>query len=379
MKKLRELILRVLTTHAAWPILICVGLLCMVSVLAIELASKPGEGFADRQRLFVGVGAAIVILTLIPNFQSIGQGSYVFFGIGLVMLVAVFFTQSVNGARRWFQTPIGFSLQPSEFAKITYVMALAWYLRYHRNIRELSGLLPPFLLMLIPFVLILMEPDLGTALLFPLVLYAMLIAAGAKLRHLIVIAVVTALALPGAYPFLKPYQQERITSLVVSISGQGGEEHRMGVGYQPYQARIALGSGGITGQGPEGAQHIKQGLLPEAHTDFIYAVVGTQWGFVGCVGILLLYLGFFAASVEIAATCRDPFGRLLVIGLSSLVVFQVVINVGMTVGIFPVVGIALPFVSYGGSSLLTNMVAAGLLLNVSVRRQANAAPAIGVR
>jgi len=130
----------------------------------------------------------------------------------------------------------------------------------------------------------------------------------------------------------------------------------------------AIGSGGTTGKGTEAAQHFRQGILPEAYTDFVFAVVGAQWGLGGCLLILLMYLAFYMASIEIAASTRDNFGRLMVVGLASMILFQATINMYMTVGLGPVAGIALPFVSYGGSSLLASMLAAGLLLNVSVRR-----------
>jgi len=267
-----------------------------------------------------------------------------------------------------FGGPAGTQLQPSELAKITFVLALAWYLRYAKSLRTLEGLIFPFLLALLPFTLILVEPDLGTALLFPLVLYAMLLAAGARMRHLVIIALVAILAMPGAYPFLRPYQQARINSLILTTFNKADDEHRSGAGYHALVSKRVIGSGGPTGQGGEGVRPITQGLLPAAYTDFIFSVVGAEWGFRGCMIVILLYFGFLAAAVEIASSTRDPFGRLLVVGLACTILFQATINLHMTVGIMPVVGVALPFVSYGGSSLLTSLLAVGLLLNVSVRR-----------
>ena len=366
LKRLREIIYKVLSTRAAWPILICISLLCVASILALELSSPDR---ADRQRLFITAGTIVLILSLIPHFQVIGRASYVLFGVSILLLVGVLAMDPIKGARRWFQLPGDFQLQASELAKIAFVMAMAWYLRYRRNVRELTGLIIPLMLTFVPFALIVVEPDLGTALLFPLVLYAMLIAAGARFRHMLIIALLAVIALPGAYPLLNQYQQRRIQTVVLRVMGKSDPKQVLKDDYQLHQSLTAIGSGGATGQGSEGAQHIKQGLLPEAYTDFIFAVICTQWGFVGGVVVLLLYLAFFGAAVEIAASTKDPFGRLMVIGLSSLIIFQTLINIAMTVGLGPVVGISLPFLSYGGSSLVTSMLAAGLLLNVSVRRQ----------
>jgi rod shape determining protein RodA len=364
-KRFREILLKLMTTRVAWPIVATIGLLCTASILALELSSMER---ADRQQIHIAVGAAVVLLVLMPHFQNFGRIAYALFGIVVVLLVAVFATTPINGARRWFQVTSSISVQPSEIAKIAFVLMMAWYLRYRRNLERMSSLVVPFVLMLIPFVLILKEPDLGTALLFPLTLYAMLIAAGARLRHLVAIALVVILAAPGAYPFLEDYQQKRIMDVarpMLGLSVPSGQQA---------QSRAVIGAGGLTGLGAQGKNCIRS--LPYNYTDFIFAVVGVRWGFVGCALVLLFYLAFFAAAVEIAASTKDHFGRLMVVGIASMILFQAMINIGMTIGLLPVVGIALPFVSYGGSSLLMSMLAAGLLLNVSVRRQMHSAAAL---
>jgi rod shape determining protein RodA len=362
---LRKILTRLLTTRMAWPILICVGLLCATSLFALQLADPVR---ADKQKIWLLIGIIVVFIALLPHYNYLGRIAYALYALTLLLLVAVLFAPTVAFTHRWFVLPGGTQLQPSELAKISFVLVLAWHLRFARNLRTLEGLLWPFLLALIPFALILVEPDLGTALLFPLVLYAMLLAAGARMRHLVIIAAVAILSMPGAYPFLRPYQQQRIRSLVVTVLNRADEVQRAGPGYHAFQSQIAIGSGGATGQGGEGARPIRQGLLPNAYTDFIFAVIGAEWGFAGCLAVIALYLGFFASGVEIASSTRDLFGRLLAVGLVCMILFQAIINLNMTVGIMPVVGIALPFLSYGGSSLLTSLLAAGLLLNVSVRR-----------
>ncbi len=378
MNILRDILLRVLTTRVAWPILITVGLLCTISLFALELSSPVR---ADKQRLWLLIGSGVILISLLPHFHLLGRIAYALYGLTIFLLLGVLFAPDVNGTNthRWFTIPLGggIQLQPSELAKIAFVLAMAWYLRYRKSVRTLPGLLIPFALALVPFALILIEPDLGTAMLFPMVLYAMLIAAGARLRHLVAIALIALFAMPGAYPFLKQYQQQRIKSLALSltlqITGRDDASHRNGPGFQQFQSQAAIGSGHVSGEGVEAAKHFRQGILPEAYTDFIFAVVGAQWGFLGCLLVILMYLAFYVASIEIAASTRDNFGRLLVIGLASMILFQASINMFMTVGLGPVTGIALPFVSYGGSSLLASMLAAGLLLNVSVRRNFHSA------
>jgi cell division protein FtsW (lipid II flippase) len=378
MKKFREILLRLVTTRVAWPILITIGLLCTASILALELSSPER---ADRQKIHIVIGLGVLLLAILPHFQSIGRISYGLFGAAVVLLVLVFWTEPINSATRWFQPMSAVQVQPSELAKIAFVLSMAWYLRYRKDLRFLSGLLVPFLLMLVPFVLILREPDLGTALLFPLVLYAMLIAAGARLRHLLAIALIVLFAAPGAFPLLKGYQQERIRTVVRHwISPDSADQtgasaaalrRSMGTDFQQLRSVAAIGSGGGWGLGAQGASYVRQ--VPEAYTDFIFAIIGAQWGFAGCLAILAMYLAFFVAAIEIAGSTKDQFGRLLVVGLASMILFEACINISMTIALSPVVGIALPFVSYGGSSLITNMLAAGLLLNVSIRRQGHTA------
>ncbi len=174
MRKLRAVLLRLLTTRVAWPIVITIMLLCFASLRALALSSPDR---ADRQQIHILVGTLTLIFALLPNFQTIGRVAYAAFGIVLLLLMAVLFAPAVAFTHRWFVLPAGIQVQPSEFAKLAFILAIAWLLRHRKNVREMEGLIAPFLLALVPFGLILIEPDLGTALLFPLILYAMLIAA----------------------------------------------------------------------------------------------------------------------------------------------------------------------------------------------------------
>ncbi len=349
-------------TRLAWLMLLAVALLCTASLMAVRIC---GRGLMVRQEIHILVGAAILLLLLTVNYRKLGYVAYSFFIFTTLLLIAVRFGRAIKGSHRWFIIPGGIDLQPSELAKISFVMSVAWCLRMHKDMRQLNKLILPFIFAIIPMGLILIEPDLGTALLFPVVLYAMLIAAGAKFRHLLAIALIAMAVAPGCYPLLKPYQKQRIVALFV----HGKPTHRQLSGelYQKRQSEIAEGSGGLTGQGLEGTVEIRHGLLPEASNDFIFAVVGSQWGFTGAIGIVVLYLIFFASCMETAGEAADSFGRLLVVGLSCMLILQAVINIAMTTGIIPVVGITLPFMSYGGSAMLADMLAMSLILNVAMR------------
>ena len=365
MKALKDILLRVLTTRVAWPILITLALLCSASLLALELSSPER---VVKQRLWILIGSGVILVALLPHYNLLGRVAYGLYALSVFLLIAVFFVPAVKGTNRWFVLPGGTQLQPSELAKIAFVLALAWNLRFRKNLATLQGLIIPFALTFVPFILILKEPDLGTALLFPLVLYAMLLAAGASARHLVIIALIALAAGPGAYPLLRPYQQDRIKSAALMAFGMADAAHLTGDGLQQYRSEVAIGSGGSTGQERQGDPSLRADIVPEAHTDFIFSVIGAKWGFAGCLAILLIYLAFFGVVIEIASSTRDHFGRLLAVGLAAMILFQATINMCMTIGLAPVVGIALPFVSYGGSSLLASMLATGILLNVSVRR-----------
>ena len=262
-----RLLPRLLGTRIAWVLLGSILLLCTISLAAVRVSSP---ALARVQEIHIGIGLVVLLAAIAPAYRQMGRFAYVFFGFTLVLLVIVLKAPAVNGSHRWFILPGGINFQPSELAKIAFVVAVAWYLRLHKDIQGLSRLVVPFLLMLLPMGLILIESDLGTALLFPLALYAMLVAAGARLRHLVAIALIALSVAPGCYPLLKPYQKQRIISMFVESKPTSGELH--GNLYQQRQSEIAEGSGGIAGQGLRGAAQIRNGLLPESANDFIFAV-----------------------------------------------------------------------------------------------------------
>lgn len=368
-----------------WVILLTSLVLTGLGLLAVWAGgAAQGEDatLATRQVGHLLVGLVGLGIIQILGYRRIGQYAYLLFGVTLVLLTLLLVAQKVNLAPiiparrntfRWIVLgPI--NIQVSEYAKVVYILALAWYLRFRTNYRSLAGLLGPFILTLIPLALILKEPDLGTSLLLLPTLMVMLFVAGAKTRHLSLVIALGAIAAPVFYfsPFMNPYQRERIHSLMQQ--DESNDRWRLGAGYQLHQSKIALGSGRLAGQGLSEGGFFRHNLLPEEHNDFIFAVLGHQWGFIGGLAILSLYMLIIAMGLTVASSTTDPFGRLLAVGVCALICAQTIINVGMTIGLMPVTGMTLPFVSMGGSGLITNYLAIGLLIDVARPRPADLAP-----
>lgn len=364
---------------AAWVIFLAALLLTGLGLLGVYAGEAGADGPPAktlRQIMFLFIGLAGFLFVQGVGYREIGRWAYPLFALVLVLLVLLVVARKVNlgpifaprrHAYRWIVLgPI--NIQVSEYAKIVYVLALAFYLRYRTNYRSLRGLLVPFILTLVPLGLILKEPDLGTSILLLPTLFVMLYAAGAKNRHLALILTLGFLSVPAFYysPLMNPYQRERIGALL----HQDHTDRRwlLNAGYQLNQSKIAIGSGRALGQGFAEGAFFRHDLLPEEHNDFIFAVVAHQWGFVGTMGVLLCYLAIIASGLTIASMTNDPLGRLLAVGVCAIICAQTCINVGMTMGLMPITGMSLPFVSVGGSGLITNYLSIGLVVSVSRRR-----------
>ena len=352
--------------------------LSLLGVYAIDLATRVEDAAglsstAHRQLIFVGVGILAAGAACVPHYRLIGilRWPLALFTLGLlIFLLLPFIPSSIvtprNGTRGWIDLgPMDF--QPSEVAKVVFVIMLAWHMRYRRSHRRFLGLIGPGLIAFVPIGLIMLQPDFGTAMMIVPALGAIVIAAGAKLRHIAVIALVAAMAAPASYPFLKPYQKERVVGLIRQI--QGSQEGADDINYQSYTAQKVMGAGLATGNADDHARAlIRYNRLPEAHNDMVYSVLVTRFGFWGGVGILGIYLAWLLGALGVAAMCADPFGRLLAVGLAALIAAQTIVNVGMNVGLVPIVGITLPFLSYGGSSIVAVWLTTGLVLGVGLRR-----------
>ncbi len=362
-----------------WPIFLAAMALACVGILAIYLAERPEAGVQSnlplwklmltqyhlKQLLFLITGLAMFFFLVALDYRKIGRYSYLFFSITIVLLIAVRFLHvpHVTGTRRWFALgPL--RLQPSELAKIAFILALAWYLRFRRNYRTFLGFLLPFTFTLVPMGLIVVQPDLGTSLLFLPTLITVLFAAGARKRHLMAVVLMGLLSLPLLWCRMPDYQKSRILGWL----RQGSRSVRSGPGYHLDRSLIAIGSGGPYGQPWARAEMIENELLVFDHTDFIFAVIAAQTGLVGTSAVLLLYLIIFGFGLRVAKVNYDPFGRLVAVGVVAMLAAQTVVNISMTVGLLPVTGMTLPFVSYGGSSLWACLIALALLINVGKYR-----------
>jgi rod shape determining protein RodA len=356
------------------------GLCLLGFVLQASIRAAAPEGslertadFASRQLTWYAVGPLAGALVLLVPYRALLDRAYLLFGLSLLLLLAVFAVgTSVNGARRWIDLGPAM-MQPSEFAKLALVLVLARYIRFREDQRSFRGLLVPFLLATIPVALVLRQPDLGTALLFLPILLAVLYASGARVRHLGAVMLMGVAAAPLVYAFvLRDYQRERVRTFVALHFGGGeggGEDLRMlrQEGWQSDQARIAVASGGLGGLGwAEGPQN-RSGAVPEHQTDFIFTVLGEEFGFLGTAAMAGLFALLLVGLGGIARRCRDPAGKLLATGVMVLVGAQAFVNLAMTVGLGPVTGVPLPFLSYGGSTTLTSFVAVALALNVGAR------------
>jgi len=370
---------KVIMRHPAWLTLAASVGLATLGIYCINLTAGVGaEGLsfhAQRQAIFLllGLGAGAVVAA--PHYARIRAVTplLAIAAIGLLVFVLIpWIPESIvkprNGARRWISLVVT-DFQPSELAKIVYVLAMASYFRFRKNYRTLKGLIPPALITLVPMGLILIEPDLGTALLFGPMLFAMLIAAGAKLWHLALIVLVMSASAPAMYPALRPHQKARVQALINQIKGD--DRYNDSINYQGDRAQTLVGAGGFAGLGGEKSRAVVDfNELPEDHNDMIFAVISNRFGFLGGLMTMGLYLLWAGGALLTAAGCKDPYGRLVCVGLAGLVAAQASVNIGMTIGVLPITGMTLPFVSYGGSSLVTSFLMVGLIFNVAMRRPA---------
>jgi rod shape determining protein RodA len=356
---------RRLLQNLDWPLLgIVVALVALsTATLASLNVGRAGGNVVYRQLLWVAVGVAGLVAVASVDYRRLVRWGPLLYALGLTGLVAVFVLgRTVSGARRWIAVgPL--SVQPSEAFKLCFVLMLVWLLlsRWAQPVSAavLVALVP---LVAVPFGLIVKQPDLGTALLLWPVLIALLVGAGARFKLLGGLLAAGLAALPLAWLALKEYQRERIMVYLDPFRDP------LGSAYNVIQAKIAIGSGQFVGKGIAGATQSRLAFLPERHTDFIFAVFAETWGFVGCLVLLVFYAVLVLRGFDIAAAARDPVGRLVALGATSLLAAQILMNVGMVSGLLPVVGIPLPLMSYGGSSMLISMMTLGLLLSVRMRQ-----------
>lgn len=321
------------------------------------------ESFIAKQVMWMAAGLIIFFAMVRISYQRFVDISYAIYVLNILLLLLVLVLGRARlGAQRWFA--IGsFTFQPSEFIKLSLILALANYIGSKRGAMDsLRALVVPCILLGIPFILVLLQPDLGTGLLLLPIFFSMLYVGGARLRYLAGMIGIGLAGLPFFWHFLREYQKAR---LLVFLNPNVDP---LGAGYTIIQSKIAVGSGGLVGKGYQSGTQNQLNFLPERHTDFIFSVIGEEWGFAGAMLVILLFFFVVKRTYTVAGLTTDMYGKVIACGIGTMIAMQVVINIGMTIGMMPVVGIPLPLISYGGSSLITTLVAIGLVLNVGMRR-----------
>ena len=353
-----------------WWLIVSVLLLMAIGLILIDSATHSyvmsgGRAWhVQRQSLFMVFGIVLVALSLTFDYRALKNYAMRIYGFNILLLLAVmFFGHAQLGAQRWLQLgPLSF--QPSEFAKVFLIISLAAFVdRRVEWLEDFKDYLPIFIYILIPFFLVLRQPDLGTSLTFIAVLVGMIFVSGFKYKWFFSLGAAFIAFLPIFWSVLQDYQKNRIRVFL------NPELDPFSSGYHVIQSKIAIGSGGLWGKGWLAGTQSQLNFLPENHTDFIFAVAGEEFGFVGALCIILLYLIIVWRGIAIAMDADDNFGTLLAVGVTSMFMFHVMVNIGMTIGIMPVTGVPLPFLSYGVSSLTTNLLLVAILLNVKARKQ----------
>jgi rod shape determining protein RodA len=357
-----------------WTLLGFVAVLSVVSVLEIRSATAMTKfhGFQVKQMLFLAVGTVVMFAASLVDYHRLLDMIPWAYGIGVASLLAVKVVGTrVLGARRWINLGGGVHFQPSEWVKLILIIAAArFFWPYVADKRELTWLDvgKAFLLIGGPMLLVLTQPDLGTALTYSPILIAGLLLGGLSGRQAGILVVSAVLLVGGVWKsgkILKPYQKARLTAFT------DPDNDPKGSGYQIRQSLIAVGSGGIWGKGANHGTQTQGDFLPIPYTDFIFAAFCEEHGFVGAILVLLLYFLILIRLVQNAQTAADPPGTLIVMGVAAVTLFQIAVNVGMCVGLMPVTGIPLPLMSYGGSSVIFTFFALGIVMNIRMRRFVN--------
>ncbi|MGH7372439.1 MAG: rod shape-determining protein RodA, partial [Candidatus Methylomirabilales bacterium] len=342
--------------------LIGVGILTIWSA-NLGSPSPPRQTLYLRQALYAALALLGLLTATFINYRTVARFAYVIFGVVLALLILVSVAGEVGrGAQRWIRVG-AWTFQPSEFMKLALIVVLARYFEDHKErLGHPRLLVIPAMVGLPPMLLILKQPDLGTAVLLGLLTVSVLLLVGLRVKHLVFLAAAGATMAPLLWSFLKDYQRRRVLVFL------NPELDPSGAGYHIAQSKIAVGSGEFFGKGLKAASQSQLHFLPASQTDFILAVLAEQWGFIGCLVILLLFYVLITRGLEIAGESKDIFGALLAFGIMAMITVQLVVNVGMVVGIMPVVGVPLPLLSYGGSSLVVTCIGIGLVMSVHMRR-----------
>lgn len=360
---------RKILKNIEWSILISTIILVIIGLVALTSATK-NSNYEElkKQILWLTISIPILIVVIFVDYDIFAKISPILYGIILILLVAVLFTSAINGATSWFD--IGpFSFQPAEFAKVVIVLFIAWLItKIQKNGRDQINRVLKLVLLLIafavPVLLIIKQPDYGTAMAFVSAFIFMLFVAGLKKRYIIPSILLVVILVPVLYFFVLPEHAKSRIDVYLNPNLDP-----RGAGYNIIQSKLAIGAGQLLGMGLFKGNQTQLGFLYPKTTDFIFSLIGEEMGFVVAASIIFLYVVLITKSIYVAKTAKDDLGSYIAIGIAGIFFFHMLENIGMTMGLLPITGVPLPFVSYGGSSLLSNFIMIGLLLNISGRRQ----------
>ena len=352
-----------------WWILISAILLCIVGFVALYSASQQFDlEYLKRQIIWFTISIVIMVITMFIDYDFLGKLSPIFYAIALVSLIAVLFSRSINGANSWFN--IGFfSFQPAELAKISVILFLASVMvkiqeRDKQDINIFWKLLIVLSVVFVPVFLIILQPDYGTAAAYLVALVLMLFVSGIDKKYIISAFILVIIALPLIYMFILPEHAKKRIDVFLNP-----ESDPKGSGYNVLQSKIAIGAGELTGMGILNGNQTQMGYLSPKTTDFIYSVIGEEMGFIVSGAVVLVYVTLITRALYVAKTAKDDLGSYIAAGISGIFLFHLTENIGMTLGLLPITGVPLLFISYGGSSMITSFICIGLLLNISGNRK----------
>ena len=392
---LRRFLFGLAELRLAWSVVLpTLGLLAFGNVFIWSATLEAERELLPRQLLFCGAGVVgIAIVCRMGTGWLLDRATLLYGALLAVLMVLPLLASPSNvGSARWISLPFGFKLQPSEFMKLGLILALAAHLRHQGVTNTWRSYVMPFVLTAVPWFFVMRQPDLGSSLVMLPVFVAMVWVSGARLRHVLLVGVAVAAMLPAAYlvpGILQPYQKDRVDAFLTPIPARVAQarelrdahqhdearalereisELKRGTGYQQFYSVVAVGSGGMHGSGLGRGIQNRGNRLPVRHADFIFAVVAEELGLFGSLAVLGLYAWLMAGILGVAHRTREPFGRLVCVGVAALIGGQALLNLGIATGMLPVTGLPLPLVSYGGSSVLATMAALGCVLDIGRRK-----------
>ena len=356
--------------NVEWSIVICCLILLAIGMVALFSATNDSNyDELKKQILWACVSIPIMVVVIFIDYNLIAKISPFIYGTFIILLIAVLFTEPVNGATSWFEINETLKFQPSEFAKIGVIIFLSYVIvkfqqRDKNQINKFWKLLVILLTVAVPLALILKQPDIGTAAAFIVATVLILFTAGINKKYIIVSLLIVVISVPLIYMYVLPEHAK--TRIDVFLNP---ESDPRGAGYNIIQSKLAIGSGQLFGMGLLKGNQTQLGFLYPKTTDFIFAVIGEELGFIAAGAVILVYVYLISKAIYISKTAKDDMGSYIAIGIAGIFLFHMIENIGMTIGLLPITGVPLPFVSYGGSALVTNFICIGILLSISGRRQ----------